>query len=142
VRPLPAPEAELTIAIPIGKSAYHFLIPVSGSCGGNASPTTIYEAHSSVELRVIENGDLVIYLKSFIAGVIGMIAAAMLMAVTIVAVAIRNTPPVAPGETIGIDYISIFKGFPTAAWVLLFLAFFLGFLWEYRGHRKALLGVK
>ncbi len=80
-----------------------------------------------------------IYLKSFVAGIIGMIAAAALTAVFIVVEAIRNTPPLLPGEIIAIDFVSVFKSFP-AAYLLLFLAFLLGFRWEYRGHRKALLG--
>ena len=87
-----------------------------------------------------KRGDVVIYLKSFIAGIIGMIAVAVSTAVLITVEAIRNNPPLPPGQTIAIDFISIFRAFP-AAWVFLFLAFLLGFRWEYRGHRKALLGV-
>ena len=71
-----------------------------------------------------------IYIKSILIGVVALFSATILYFVILIAVLMRRYPP-PPGGEVSLDLRSIINHEPLF-WAIAFLAFALGFYWEFR----------
>ena len=72
-----------------------------------------------------------IYFKSVAVGLVAVVIAVIATALAIIAFLAINGRNLPPNQTYAWDPISFFQS-SLAAWVFLFMAFLLGFAWEYR----------
>ncbi len=71
-----------------------------------------------------------IFLKSLLAGLLFLVAAAIVLLLGAIVFLATVTAP-GEGETMAIDVVSVTRSSPLI-WILAVLAFLLGFSWEYR----------
>jgi len=71
-----------------------------------------------------------IYIKSIVIGVVALFSATIVYFVILIAVLMRRNPP-PPGAEVSLDLRSIINHEPSF-WLAAFLAFALGFYWEFR----------
>jgi preprotein translocase subunit SecY len=76
-------------------------------------------------------GETVIYLKSLAVGFIAIVFAVILTVMAMIAFLMFKGRDLPPNQTYNWDPISFFRS-SHITWTLLFLAFLLGFTWEYR----------
>ena len=78
-------------------------------------------------------GQVMIYIKSIVIGVVALFSATIVYLVILIAVIVRRypPPPAPPGGHISLDLRSIINHGPPV-WPIALLAFALGFYWEFR----------
>lgn len=69
-----------------------------------------------------------IFVKSVLTGLFSLIAVGILL---LISIWVSLIPQMSPGTAVGIDIVSFVRSFPIT-WILVVLAFALGFHWKYR----------